>query len=233
MSETQILLVDDDVELTELLSDYLTAEGLSVTIANSGDEALTLFKSGTHFDLAVFDIMMPGLSGLELLQQLRPAFQVPVIMLTGRGGDIDRILGLEMGADDYLSKPCNPRELLARIRSVLRRSRLAEQPLTDTILTYASVELDPSRRQVRCNGDTIELTSAEFNVLHQFMQHPGEILSKSKLTEMVLHRPLTPYDRAIDVHVSRVRQKVGVCMGNKEFIKTVRGEGYLLVRDET
>ncbi len=232
MSDAHIILVDDDIELTELLGDYLTAEGLTISIANSGEEALSLFKEGAQFDLAVFDIMMPGISGLELLQQLRPSVQVPVIMLTGRGGDIDRILGLEMGADDYLSKPCNPRELLARIRSVLRRSRLTERPATDAVLSYAQITLDPSRRQVMCGDEVIELTSAEFNVLHQFMQHPGEILSKSKLTEIVLHRPLTPYDRAIDVHVSRVRQKVGAFLGDKEFIKTVRGEGYLLVRDD-
>jgi DNA-binding response OmpR family regulator len=231
MAEHNILLVDDDQELTELLSDYLEAEGLQVSIANSAEDALTFFKSNTPVDLAVFDIMMPGMSGLELLQQLRPSLEVPVIMLTGKGGDIDRILGLEMGADDYLSKPCNPRELLARIRAVLRRSRQVEKNLSQETLKYSGIELDPARRLVTFGAQTLELTSAEFNVLHQFLMHPGEILSRNYLTERVLHRELTPYDRAIDVHVSRVRQKIGSVLTDQEFIKTVRGEGYLLVKE--
>lgn len=231
MNESHILLVDDDQELTELLSDYLEAESVRVSVANSAKEALVRFQTGESFDLAVFDIMMPEMSGLELLQQLRPRLDLPVIMLTGRGGDIDRILGLEMGADDYLAKPCNPRELLARIRAVLRRVNHRAESEVVQILTYWGIELDPSKRDVSYGGVSIELTSAEFNVLYQFMRHPGEILSKSRLTEVVLHRPLTAYDRAIDVHVSRVRQKLASFIGTQEVIKTVRGEGYLFVSD--
>lgn len=230
MSASHILLVDDDKELTELLSDYLEAEDVKVSVSNSALEALERLQAGEIFDLGVFDIMMPQMSGLELLQQLRPGFQLPVIMLTGRGGDIDRILGLEMGADDYLSKPCNPRELLARIRAVLRRAKPVV-PDTVHVLKHGRIELDPSKREILIDACSVELTSAEFNVLYQFMQHPGEILSKSVLTEKVLHRSLTAYDRAIDVHVSRVRQKIASFIGSQELIKTVRGEGYLFVRD--
>jgi two-component system OmpR family response regulator/two-component system response regulator CpxR len=230
MGVSHILLVDDDQELTELLSDYLEAEDVSVSVSNSAMDALKRLQAGEVFDLAVFDIMMPEMSGLELLQQLRPSFQLPVIMLTGRGGDIDRILGLEMGADDYLSKPCNPRELLARIRAVLRRAKQPD-PVTVHVLTHGGIELDPSKREVLIDARSVDFTSAEFNVLYQFMQRPGEVLSKSLLTEKVLHRPLTAYDRAIDVHVSRVRQKIASLLGPKELIKTVRGQGYLFVRD--
>ncbi|WP_372738882.1 response regulator [Neptunomonas sp.] len=231
MNENHILLVDDDQELTELLSDYLEAEGVKVSVENSAKAALVRLQSDESFDLAVFDIMMPEMSGLELLQQLRPRLQLPVIMLTGRGGDIDRILGLEMGADDYLAKPCNPRELLARIRAVLRRAQQRPESDAAQLLTCWGVALDPSTREVSFGSHSIDFTSAEFNVLYQFMQHPGEILSKSKLTETVLHRSLTAYDRAIDVHVSRVRQKLAPFTGQKELIKTIRGEGYLFVRD--
>lgn len=232
MNENHILLVDDDQELTELLSDYLEAEGIRVSVANSGKDALARFKMNESFDLAIFDIMMPEMSGLELLQQVRPQLDLPVIMLTGRGGDIDRILGLEMGADDYLAKPCNPRELLARIRAVLRRAKHHSEPEQVTVLSYWGIELDPTKREVKVADMPLDVTSAEFNVLSQFMQHPGEILSKSRLTEIVLHRPLVAYDRAIDVHVSRIRQKLATVIGTKELIKTVRGEGYLFVRDD-
>lgn len=233
MTEDTVLLVDDDTELTELLADYLEAEGLHISVADSAEAALALFAAGKRYDLAVFDIMMPGLSGLELLQAIRPANALPVIMLTGKGDDIDKILGLEMGADDYLAKPCNPRELLARIRAVLRRAAVTLPPdeLPVKALSYGAIVLDPAVREVRFQNELIELTGAEFNVLHLFMQHPGVVLSKAELTEKVLHRPLTAYDRAMDVHVSRVRQKLLAATGEQGMIKTLRGEGYMLVRE--
>lgn len=230
MEPIHVLLVDDDPELTELLADYLQAENIQTSTASSADAALKLLQGQQTVDLMVLDIMMPGVSGLEFLQQIRPRWTLPVIMLTGRGGDIDRILGLEMGADDYLAKPCNPRELLARIRAVLRRARLATQPVA-AVLHYAGISLDPSRREVKVGTQALELTSAEFNVFHQLLQHPGEVLSKSYLTEVVLHRPLTAYDRAIDVHISRLRQKLAPYLKQTDAIKTVRGEGYLLARE--
>lgn len=232
MQKIELLLVDDDRELTELLSQYLTFEGVIVSITNSAEQALDVLKSGKRFDLAVFDIMMPGISGLELLQQLRPTSNLPVIMLTGKGGDIDRILGLEMGADDYMAKPCNPRELLARIKAVLRRSNQATAINKDNQkLTLMGVQLNPATREVKANNTLMDLTSAEFNVLHQLMLTPGVVVSKSLLTQKVLHRELTAYDRSIDVHLSRVRQKLSQLLQDQDLIKTVRGEGYLFILD--
>lgn len=234
MQQIKLLLVDDDRELTALLSEYLSFEGMQVSIANSAEEALEVLKSSANniFDIAVFDIMMPGISGLELLQQIRPSISLPVIMLTGKGGDIDRILGLEMGADDYMAKPCNPRELLARIKAVLRRvQHVAPNANQNQSIDLMGVSLNPATREVAIDSQLIELTSVEFNVLHQLMLSPGVIVSKSELTEKVLHRELTAYDRAIDVHLSRVRQKLAPYFLTKEIIKTVRGEGYLFVMD--
>jgi len=180
-------------------------------------------------------VMMPGRTGLELLQELRPRVLTPVIMLTGRGQEIDKILGLEMGADDYMAKPCNPRELLARIRAVLRRGQYvaaANQSPTAAIISLHGIELDAGRRSVAVQGEPIELTSAEFNVLYELMKQAGVVLSKELLTEKVLHRKLTAYDRALDVHVSRVRQKLALSLGGDvELIKTIRGQGYLLVKE--
>ncbi|MBU2964747.1 response regulator transcription factor [Amphritea sp. 2_MG-2023] len=228
----KLLLVDDDQELCDLMGQYLQSEGFEVSFAHSAEQALPLLQQDGAYDLLIFDIMMPGQTGLELLQQVRPRVKTPVIMLTGRGDDIDRIIGLEMGADDYLGKPCNPRELVARIRAVLRRSGQTVGPEeTATVLSLHNIELDPGKRRVQVAGNEIELTSAEFNVLAELMQSVGSIVSKDELTEKVLHRKLTAYDRAIDVHVSRVRQKLAAVMPGSELIKTVRGAGYMLVNE--
>lgn len=228
MQPINLLLVDDDKELSELLSQYLSFEGLNVSVANDAKQALERLDSSEKINIAVFDIMMPGMSGIELLQQLRAKSNLPVIMLTGKGGDVDRIVGLEMGADDYMAKPCNPRELLARIKAVLRRvSNNAVAITQNSSIELMGVSLRPATREVFVNDVLLELTSAEFNVLHHLMLTPGIVVSKSLLTEKVLHRPLTPYDRSIDVHLSRVRQKIAAIQGNQELIKTVRGEGYL------
>lgn len=224
-----LLIVDDDQSLSELLQQYLSREAFDVQLAHSAEAAEQWLASHPSPDLMILDIMMPGKSGLEFLQQIRPAVQVPVIMLTGRGDDIDRILGLEMGADDYLPKPCNPRELLARVRAVLRRSHAS--PVTVQRLVLSGITLDPATREAALNGQPLELTSTEFNVLHTLMAHAGEVVTKESLTETVLHRKLTLYDRALDVHVSRVRQKLGdVQPAAAELIKTVRGQGYQFIR---
>ncbi len=224
-----LLIIDDDVSLCELLRHYLSNEGFDVSLAHSAEAAQQWLSANPAPDLMILDIMMPGKSGLELLQILRPAIQVPVVMLTGRGDDIDRILGLEMGADDYLPKPCNPRELLARIRAVLRRSQAPL--LASRALELSGIYLDPATRQVSLLDQPLELTSTEFNVLHTLMSHAGEVVSKESLTETVLHRKLTLYDRALDVHVSRVRQKLAeVSDSAAELIKTVRGQGYQFIR---
>lgn len=240
MSHERLLLVDDDKELCSLLAEYLSAEGYQVDAAYNAQQALEKLQnqSGSKgYSLMVLDIMMPGTTGLELLQQIRPRFTLPVIMLTGRGDEIDRILGLEMGADDYLGKPCNPRELLARIRAVLRRmspQAPVEGRLPEQALVIGSLSLNPGTRDARVNDQALELTSAEFNVLAYLMQHAGQVLSKEQLTRWVLHRELTAYDRAIDVHVSRVRQKLAPHFEQHsgapmDMIKTVRGQGYIFV----
>lgn len=234
MNELRILLVDDDAELCDLLGDYLHHEGYQVTAVHSAEAAEPmLLQEDPPFELLVFDIMMPGRSGLELLQRIRPACQLPVIMLTGRGDDIDRILGLEMGADDYLPKPCNPRELLARMRAVLRRTQASVQVSEPPdLLKQQGICLDLGRREAHIGDLPLELTSAEFNVLAELMREAGRVVGKDLLTERVLHRKLTAYDRALDVHVSRLRQKLAQVLGERELIKTVRGQGYQFVRGE-
>lgn len=229
---TRILLVDDDTDLSELLAEYLSNEGYEVERADSAEAALSRLNAQEVFDLWVLDIMMPGMSGLELLQQVRPRMSTPVIMLTGRGDDIDRILGLEVGADDYLAKPANPRELLARIKAVLRRSQpqqLSANGMAQQQMRLGPLHLDPQLREAKVAGVELQLTSAEFNVLNLLMRSAGQIVTKEHLTEQVLHRKLTAYDRAIDVHVSRVRTKLDQAQaGLAESIKTIRGQGYQL-----
>ena len=236
-TQARLLLVDDDPELCAMLSEYLSHEGYQVASVHSAQAALEVLQASPP-DLIVLDIMMPGMSGLELLQQLRPRLDVPVLMLTGRGEAIDRILGLEMGADDYLSKPCHPRELSARIKAILRRCAGGNGERTEEagafprrVLQADNLVLDPGQREATYEHEPLHLTSAEFNVLAYLMQHAGQVLSKEDLTRWVLHRELTAYDRAIDVHVSRVRQKLAaVAPDGAERIKTVRGQGYQFVR---
>jgi two-component system OmpR family response regulator/two-component system response regulator CpxR len=183
----RLLLVDDDVELCELLGDYLRHEGYEIDYAHNAREALVRLEGNHPYSLMVLDVMMPGQSGLELLQQLRPRVQLPVIMLTGRGEEIDRILGLEMGAEDYLGKPCNPRELLARIRAIRRRSDAASQQVEFPQLPIElhDIRLDPGLREVRVAGEVVELTSAEFNVLAYLLHNAGQVMTKAELTERV------------------------------------------------
>lgn len=230
MSEptARVLLVDDDTALTELLSEYLTEAGLSVHTAPGGDEALKLLET-EEVDLAVLDVMMPGMSGLELLPLIRRRWPIPIVMLTGRGEDIDRILGLEMGADDYLAKPANPRELLARIRAVLRRAAPAVGE-SATEIELGEVSLNRNSRTVVAAGEKLALTTAEFDVLAVLMASAGTAVSRDTLTEEVLHRELSPYDRSIDVHVSRVRNALKQVLPDAELIVTIRGVGYQYVR---
>ncbi len=228
-----ILLVDDDIELCHLLAEFLRGEGFRVSAVHDGQAALDGVKDDTQFGAIVLDIMMPKVNGLEVLQALRGRIHTPIIMLTGRGDDIDRIVGLEMGADDYLGKPCNPRELAARLRAVLRRSgkQHARHDAQDTIQLHG-ICLNTGQRSVTANNAELQLTSAEFNVLALLMQSAGEVLSKAVLTEKVLQRKLGAYDRSIDVHVSRVRQKLAQALGKEDLIKTVRGAGYQFVNED-
>lgn len=227
---SRILLVDDDVGLASLLSEYLTESGCEVVAAASAELALSTLESDQQFDLVVLDIMMPGMSGLELLPMLRTNWHLPVIMLTGRGEDIDRILGLEMGADDYIGKPCNPRELLARIRAVLRRA--VAEPVSETKgdIDLGGVLLSRGSRSVEIDGKKVPLTTAEFEVLAELMAAAGTVVSREHLTRAVLHRDLSPYDRSIDVHVSRVRNALRKHYPDQELIVTIRGVGYQFVK---
>ena len=227
----RVLLVDDDQELCQLQRDYLTSEGFAVTLCHDGEQGLAQAMQG-GFDILLLDQMLPGLSGSELLRRLRQHSNLPVLMITARGDDVDRILGLETGADDYVAKPCSPRELMARIRAILRRcapEKLGGNPSTSSDLEVGALKVFGRRRQAYWLEDLLDLTSTEFNLLEELCRHPGEIISKSQLSENVLGRPLTRYDRSLDVHISNIRQKLGLLRDGRSPIQTIRGIGYLLL----
>ncbi|MDZ4800084.1 MAG: response regulator transcription factor [Bryobacteraceae bacterium] len=221
----RILVIDDDVELAGLLREFLQREGCETEFAHDGKTGLARATAG-HFDLVVLDVMLPGLDGFEVLRRLRQTTRLPVVMLTARGDDVDRIVGLELGADDYLPKPFNPRELIARIRAVLRRA----QPRTEAgRIEVNGVTLDPGTREVVCNGQPVDLTTIEFDILELLMRAAGRVLSRDQIMEALYSRKASPFDRAMDMHVSHLRKKL-VCGGDKEMIKTVRGVGYQFTR---
>lgn len=228
-----ILVIDDDTDLCELLTDYLMAEGFTVTSVHEGEEGARQALDG-DYALVVLDVMLPRMSGFDVLRRIRSASAVPVLMLTARGDDIDRIVGLEMGADDYLAKPFNPRELVARIRAIQRRSE--RQPAVggeiapDRLLTVGDVELDLGARTVRQGDRSVELTSVEFSLLEILLAAAGRVVSREELSQQALGRRLSPYDRSIDVHVSSLRRKLGPALDEEERIKTVRGVGYIYSR---
>jgi len=222
------LLVDDDRELCQMLREYLNAEHFEVQSVHDGAQALERVRSQT-FDIIILDVMLPGLSGFDVLRQLGAAFGVPTLMLTARGDDIDRIVGLELGADDYLSKPFNPRELVARIRAILRRAsmRTARAVNLET-LDVGPISLNMGMHKVAVAGRPVGLTGAEFRVLEILMRSAGQVLSRELLTESALGRKLVPYDRSIDTHVSNLRRKLNLKAGTVPEIKNVRGAGYTL-----
>lgn len=227
----RILLVDDDVELANLLAEYLRAEKLSVEVAHEGGVGASRALAG-DIDLVVLDVMMPGTDGLTTLRRIREKSMVPVLMLTARGDDIDRIVGLELGADDYVPKPCTPRELLARIRAILRRHR-AGSTEADLLVPVVQGQLTmwPARRRADFKGKPLPLTGAEFGLLLVLARAAGAVVSKEALSEHGLGRPLARYDRSIDVHVSSLRQKLGNRGDGHSWIETVRGRGYLLTAE--
>ncbi len=222
-----ILIIDDDKDLCELLCDYLTPEGFTVEMVHTGPEGSELAISG-RFRLIILDVMLPGCNGFEVLRRIRAVSAVPVLMLTARGEDVDRIVGLEIGADDYLPKPFNPRELVARIRAVLRRTEtpLTEQPESGK-LRVGDVELNCGSRTVLHCGQDVDLTSVEFAILEALLRQAGQVVSRGELVRKALGRELSAYDRSIDVHVSSLRRKLGQQAGTGELIKTVRNVGYL------
>jgi DNA-binding response OmpR family regulator len=225
----RILVVDDDVELCELLSGYLEPEGFQIDVVHDGVAGLDAACRG-DYELIVLDVMLPEANGFDVLSRLRAQMNTPVIMLTARGDEVDRIVGLEMGADDYLPKPFNPRELVARIRAVLRRTKIETADPTQLQavqkVKVGDVEIDAGTRVVLRSGEAIDLTSVEFNILEMLVRRAGQLVSRSELVEVVLGRPLSPYDRSIDVHVSKLRKKLGHEVYGLERIKSIRGVGY-------
>jgi two-component system response regulator CpxR len=222
----RILVIDDDAELASLLGEFLKREGFETDFAHDGRAGLERALRG-GFDLVVLDVMLPGIDGFEVLRRLRPASRVPVVMLTARGEDIDRIVGLELGADDYVPKPFNPRELAARVRAVLRR--VEPRPQSGRI-EVNGVVLDPGSREVICDGRKVELTTIEFDILEQLMRAAGRVLSRDQLAEALYNRKSTPFDRAMDMHISHLRKKLEC--GGRVLIKTVRGVGYQFARTD-
>ena len=229
MPDSKILIIDDDRELGEMLKEYLAPDHLDVSARLNGEDGLQALQDET-WDLLILDIMLPGMSGIEVLKQIRQDSDIPVVMLTARGDDVDRILGLEFGADDYLSKPFNPRELLARIKAIMRRSRPDEK--RGKVLTVGSLELDVRSRRVSGGGESIRLTGTEFELLRCLAESPGKVVSKEQLTQQVLGRRLLPYDRSIDTHVSNVRGKLSIAGVDNPSIRSQRGVGYLLLVDD-
>ena len=223
----EVLLVDDDVELLDMLGDYLRGEGFQITTAHDGAEGLAQALSG-RYAVMVLDVMMPGLSGIEVLRRLRVSSTLPVIMLTAKGDDMDRIVGLELGADDYVAKPCQPRELAARLRAILRRMQPQTQEVP--VIQVGSLRMLPAERKVEWAGQPVEMTSTEFNLLEMLARHAGSPVSKADLSEQALGRPLTRFDRSIDVHLSSIRHKLGNLPDGRSCIQTLYRQGYQLLK---
>ncbi len=224
----RILIIDDDEELCELVSEYLAGEGFQTAAVHDGENGLERALSN-EYDLVTLDVMLPKKNGFDVLRELRRESSVPVLMLTARGEDNERIVGLETGADDYLAKPFNPRELAARLRAILRRVETQKEaaPLEDDKLKVGDVEIQISARSVVKNGEEVNLTSVEFDLLKELLKHAGRVVKKEDLSETVLERKLSPFDRSLDMHISNLRKKLGVRADQSERIKTVRSVGYI------
>ena len=223
---TRVLLIDDDRELSEMLTQYLANDGFEVTACYDGQSGAEAALRD-EFAVVILDVMMPQVSGIEVLRRIRTRSQVPVLMLTAKGDDIDRIVGLEMGADDYVPKPCTPRELAARLRAILRRANVDTTPSTETI-RVGSLVLWPQRRAAQWLGVALSLTGTEFNLLRILALNAGHVVSRKELSEQGLGRPLARFDRSIDVHLSSVRQKLGTMPDGRPWIQAARGQGYQL-----
>jgi two-component system OmpR family response regulator len=228
---TRILLIDDDSQLVALLSEYLTRDGFTVDTAKDGPAGVTEALSGQHA-IAILDVMMPRVNGLDVLRAIRRESTLPVLMLTARGDDADRVTGLELGADDYVTKPCTPRELAARIRAILRRTTPGSAPgRGGGAMTCGALTLWPEQRRAEWVGEPLVLTSTEFSVLELLLRHAGRPVSKSDLSEHALGRRFTRHDRSIDVHVSSVRRKLGLLADGRSRIQAIHGQGYQLLKE--
>ncbi|WP_417549210.1 response regulator [Methylophaga sp.] len=227
---SNVLIIDDDVILSGLFQDYLEEEKFQVRTADTATEGLQLALQG-EFDIVILDVMLPDMSGTEVLKAIRLQSHVPILMFTAKGDDVDRIMGLESGADDYVPKPCTPRELIARIKAILRRSEITRQQQQDeTVIQTGPLQLWPQQRKAVWADVSLELTSTEFSLLETLARNAGQIVSKNALSEAALGRPLARFDRSIDVHMSSIRHKLGQQQDGHSYIQTVRGKGYQLIK---
>jgi DNA-binding response OmpR family regulator len=227
-----ILLIDDDIELCEMLTEYLARYDLHVVAVHRGDTGLETARSRS-WPMILLDVMLPGIDGFEVLKQIRTFSSDSVLLLTARGEDVDRIVGLEMGADDYLAKPFNARELLARIRAIRRRGAIPTIVSGSPAIVVEDLILDPAARKVTQDGEPVDLTDVEFALLEVLMKSPGKVVEREGLAEEVLGRKFSPFDRSLDMHVSRLRKKLSGSGSGDERVKTVRGTGYQLVLHRT
>ena len=228
---SQILMIDDDIKLCRLVKDYLAPFGFNVTSVNTGPDGVSA-ATERQFDAILLDVMLPGLDGFEVLKQIRATSSVPILMLTALGDEADRIVGLEIGADDYLPKTFSTRELLARLRAVTRRSQLNSTTLNDTDeISLGDIELNASTRIARQNGSRLELTSLEFDLLHCLLRSAGRVLNRDQLLDEIAGREYDVFDRSIDVHISSLRKKLGDDFKNPRYIRTLRSVGYMFVGD--
>ena len=231
----RLLVIDDDTELCEMLNDYLHSEGFQVESAHEAVRGIEQALSG-YYALVVLDVMLPDMSGFEVLKQIRARSGIPVLMLTARGDEVDRIVGLEVGADDYLPKPFNPRELVARIRAILRRTEIASAETLDgecvELLKVGDVEMDMGAHSVCVEGREVDLTRVDFDLLAFLLRSAGKTVSREEISRSVLKRRLHPLERSVDVHISSLRRKLGHLQGDRERIRTIRGIGYLYARPD-
>ncbi|KGM06609.1 Copper-sensing two-component system response regulator CpxR [Methylophaga thiooxydans] len=226
----KVLIIDDDVELAELFQDYLQQEDFVVDAVFTGQAGLDAALTG-QFDLIILDMMLPDIKGTDILLNIRQQSLIPILMFTAKGDDIDRIIGLESGADDYVPKPCTPRELVARIRAILRRTEHQSQQNNELYLDVGPLKLWTTQRKVTWFGTELDLTSTEFNLLEVLARKAGQVVSKNELSETALGRPLARFDRSIDVHMSSIRQKLGKQTEGHHYIQTIRGQGYQLIKE--
>lgn len=221
-------MIDDDVELCELMQRFLAGEGFELALTHNGTSGLEAVRSG-NFELVILDVMMPEKNGMDVLRELRSFSQLPVIMLTARGEEMDRIIGLELGADDYLPKPCNPRELAARIRAILRRTEQQEHTKINEAPRFGSIEWQPQSRTILEHGTPLDLTATEYNILAALMERAGEVVDKQELSKLALGKHYGPFDRSLDVHIGHLRKKISPLDSGEPRIKTVRGVGWLFI----
>ncbi|THB70711.1 MAG: DNA-binding response regulator [Gammaproteobacteria bacterium] len=226
----KLLLIDDDTELCDLISEYLTNEGFYIEAVHNATEGIDT-ATKNNFDLIILDVMLPDLNGYDVLKRIQEKKDTPIIMLTAKGDEVDLVVGLEMGADDYVPKPCRPRELVARIKANIRRSK--DKPATntnhDSKITLGDITLDENNRLFYFNNNDISLTSAEYSILSTLFINHGETVSKEKLSELAMNRKLTPYDRSIDVHISSIRKKLDSISAEKLTVKNIRSVGYIVI----